>query len=65
MIEKNCKKYQKKFHCTFPFNFGKINIDIKIPFPRPHENNQEIIISIYFSQITLYSLYCGGPCMAF
>ena len=28
------------FH-NFPFNFAKINIDIKILFPRPHENNQE------------------------
>ena len=42
------KKSKKKvwFFCNFfvifhnfPFNFGKINIDIKIPFLRPHEKN--------------------------
>ena len=74
MIDKNCKKIRKfsfgilQFFCNFhnfPYIFGKINIDIEIPFPRPHENNQERSKYPFFQLISaklLYSLCCGGPC---
>ena len=46
--KKNCKKILIDFFATvlqffynFPFNFGKINTNFKIPFPRPREINQE------------------------
>ena len=66
------KKFAKKskdilfaIFLDFPFDFGKINIDIKIPFPWTHENNQERSKYPFFFQMIsaklLYSLCCGGP----
>ena len=69
LIEKNLKfwifSFFGFFH-YFPFNFGQINIDIKISFPQPHENNQEGSRYQFFQLISaklLYSLCCGGPCI--
>ena len=62
------KNYVLQFFEIFnnvPFNFEKINIDIKILFPRPHKNNQKWSKYPLFQLIStklLHLLICGGPC---